>query len=112
MEIGFILILIFLIVIAETFSQHYIKKGAIRSDYKYLVLSMLFYGLVVYFLYRLYMKYRMGPIFLLWSVLSTLSIYIIGHILYKEHITIRDILGGALCFVGLYIVFTDTNHLR
>jgi drug/metabolite transporter (DMT)-like permease len=47
----------------------------------------------------------MGPTFILWSVLSTMSVYFIGHIVYKEQITMQDILGGSLCFIGLYLVY-------
>jgi drug/metabolite transporter (DMT)-like permease len=112
MKVGFILLFIILIVIAESFSQHYIKKGSQFSDYRYLILAIFFYSFVIYFLYILYQEYRMGPIFLLWSIMSTISIYILGHILYKEQITSRDILGSLLCFIGLYIVYKDTNHLR
>jgi len=109
MNFSLILVFIIFIVIAESISQHYIKKGSIYSELKYLFIAFLFYIFVVYFLYQLYKKYKMGPIFLLWSVLSTLSVYLIGHFIYKEKITINDIIGSVLCFTGLYLVYQKSQ---
>jgi multidrug transporter EmrE-like cation transporter len=105
MEIKLILIFIIFVVIAETFSQYYIKKSAVNNNFKYLFFALLFYCIVIYFLYKIYLFHNMGPTFLIWSVLSTMSIYFIGHIIYKEKITIQDVIGGSLCFIGLYLVY-------
>ena len=47
----------------------------------------------------------MGITNLIWSVLSIVSIIIIGIFAFHEKITRYDIFGIMLCFVGLYFIF-------
>ena len=50
----------------------------------------------------------MGSTFVIWSVTSSLSIYLLGHVVYQEKITTNDFVGFILCMVGLYDL---NNHL-
>jgi len=56
-------------------------------------------------LYRLYGRNNMGSTFAIWSVTSTISIYLLGFLLYGESLTGNDIIGFALCILGLYLIF-------
>jgi multidrug transporter EmrE-like cation transporter len=96
---------IVLIVISEAIAQNYIKKSSINGDLKYLLISTFFYFWICLMLYRLYGRNNMGSTFAIWSVTSTISIYLLGFLLYDESLTCNDIIGFALCILGLYLIF-------
>lgn len=98
-------VLIILVVIAESFAQNYIKESSLSQNKNYLFISVFFYGFVCYFLYTLYRFNNMGPIFLLWSITSSLSVYSLGYLFYGEPISLYDLVGVAFCALGLYLVF-------
>jgi len=102
-------IFIILIVISEAIAQNYIKKGSLNKDLKYLMISIFFYFWVCVMLYKLYQKNNMGPTFTLWSVTSSLTIYLLGFLLYDELLTMNDIIGFVLCVSGLYLIFMQDH---
>jgi multidrug transporter EmrE-like cation transporter len=98
-------ILIILIVISEAIAQNYIKKSSINGNSKYLLISVFFYFWICVMLYHLYGQNNMGSTFAIWSITSTLAIYSLGFLLYDELLTPNDIVGFALCILGLYLIF-------
>jgi drug/metabolite transporter (DMT)-like permease len=105
-------VFIILIVISESIAQNFIKKGSLNGDKTYLMVSVFFYGFVCYFLYRLYGNNHMGPVFLLWSMISSLSIYLVGYFFYGEVIGLNDLIGFLLCAIGLYLVFISDHKSK
>lgn len=101
----FLSIFIILIVISEAIAQNYIKKGSINGDLKYLVISIFFYSWICFMLYKLYGKNNMGSTFAIWSITSSITIYLLGFLLYGEILTLNDIIGFLLCSIGLYLIF-------
>lgn len=102
-------VFILLIVISESIAQNYIKKSSINGNMKYLVISVFFYMWICIFLYNLYKTHKMGSTFVIWSVTSSLSIYLLSHVLYKELITMYDFVGFILCMVGLYLIYIQDH---
>ena len=96
---------IILIVISEAIAQNYIKKSSVNGDLKYLFVSLFFYFWICIMLYRLYGKNNMGSTFAIWSIMSSITIYLLGFILYGELLTVNDIIGFSLCVIGLYLIF-------
>ena len=103
-------IFIVLIVISEAVAQNYIKKSSLNGNLNYLLISTFFYFWICVMLYRLYGRNNMGSTFAIWSVTSTISIYVLGFLLYDEVMTPNDIIGFALCTLGLYLIFIKDHQ--
>jgi len=98
-------IFIILIVISEAIAQNYIKKGSLNGDFKYLIVSVFFYSWICLMLFKLYGQNNMGSTFAIWSITSSITIYFLGFLLYGELLTMNDVIGFALCIMGLYLIF-------
>lgn len=98
-------VFIILIVISEAIAQNYIKKSSLNGNLNYLLISIFFYFWICVMLYQLYGRNNMGSTFAIWSVTSTISIYLLGFLLYDELLTSNDIIGFGLCTLGLYLIF-------
>ena len=107
----FLSIFIILIVISEAIAQNYIKKGSLNGDFKYLIISVFFYAWICIMLFKLYGRNNMGPTFAIWSVTSSITIYLLGFMMYGELLTINDFIGFILCALGLYLIFI-ADHRR
>ena len=103
--------LILLITAFETFAQYNIKKKNIHNNWFYMFLAFLSYCVVCVLLNQCYSidNTGIGITNLAWSVISVISVIIVGMIAFHEKITIYDIFGMILCFVGLYFIFMF-NH--
>ncbi len=102
---GIILALISLIVITESTAQYHIKKSKTTKNLLYLLVSVVCYMVVCGLLYKCYDYHEMGMTNLIWSILSILSIMIIGHIAFHEQLNNYDLFGIFLCIAGLYFIF-------
>jgi len=101
------LFLIILIVIFENFAQYNIKKNIIENNYLYLFLAIASYSIVCLLLGKCY-KIKgagVGITNFVWSILSIVSLIMLGIIVFHETITFYDIFGIILCIVGLYFIF-------
>jgi len=101
------LFLIILIVIFENFAQYNIKKNNIENNYLYLFLAIASYSIVCLLLGKCY-KIKgagVGITNFVWSILSIVSLIMLGIIVFHETITFYDIFGIILCIVGLYFIF-------
>ena len=101
------LFLIILIVIFENFAQYNIKKNNIENNYLYLFLAIASYSIICVLLGKCYSLKGagMGITNFIWSILSIVSLIIVGVIVFHETITFYDIFGIILCIVGLYFIF-------
>jgi multidrug transporter EmrE-like cation transporter len=104
-RIGTILALITLIVISESTAQYHIKKSKTTNNWMYLLVAVLCYMVICGLLHKCYDYDDMGMTNLIWSVLSIITIMIIGHIAFKERINKYDMLGILFCIIGLYLIF-------
>ncbi len=104
-RIGTVLALISLIVIAESTAQYHIKKSKKTNNWIYLLVAVLCYIVICGLLHKCYDYDDMGMTNLIWSVLSIVTIMIIGHVAFKENINKFDIIGMLCCIIGLYFIF-------
>lgn len=102
---GIILALISLVVITESTAQYHIKKSKTTKNLLYLLVSVVCYMVICGLLYKCYDYHEMGMTNLIWSILSILSIMIIGHIAFHEQLNKYDLFGIFLCIAGLYFIF-------
>jgi multidrug transporter EmrE-like cation transporter len=103
--------LILLIVMFENFAQYNIKKNNIENNFLYIFLAIASYSIVCLLLGKCYtMKGAgVGITNFIWSILSIVSLIMIGVIIFHETITFYDIFGIILCICGLYFIFLK-NH--
>lgn len=99
--------LIILIVIFENFAQYNIKKHNIENNFFYIFLAIASYSIVCILLGKCYTikGAGVGITNFVWSILSIVSLIILGVIVFHETITFYDIFGIILCIVGLYFIF-------
>ena len=99
--------LILLIVMFENFAQYNIKKNNIENNFLYIFLAIASYSIVCILLGKCYtMKGAgVGITNFIWSILSIVSLIMLGVVIFHETITFYDIFGIILCMVGLYFIF-------
>lgn len=104
-RIGTILSLILLIVLIESTAQYHIKKSKLTNNWMYLLVAVFCYIMICGLLRKCYDYDDMGMTNFIWSILSIVSIMIIGHIAFNEQINKFDMFGIFLCIMGLYFIF-------
>lgn len=99
--------LILLIVVFENFSQYNIKKNKLEKNILYIFLAIASYSIVCVLLGKCYdfTGAGVGITNFIWSVMSILSLIILGVVAFHETITKYDVLGMLLCLAGLYCIF-------
>ena len=102
---GIYIILILLIVFFESIAQYHIKKSKISNGILYLIIAFASYGIVCMLLKKCYDFNGMGITNFVWSVLSIVSILMVGVLAFNEKITKFDILGIIMSISGLYLIF-------
>lgn len=101
------LMLILLIVLFENFAQYNIKKNLLKNNIFFILLAVASYGIVCLLLGKCYEinNAGVGITNFIWSILSIISVLIMGYIIFNEKITKYDMYGIVLCTVGLYYIF-------
>ena len=101
------ILLILLIVILENFAQYNIKKNNIKKNNIYMYLAIASYIIVCILLGKCYTikDAGVGITNFVWSILSIVSLIMLGVIVFDETITTYDIFGIILCIFGLYFIF-------
>jgi multidrug transporter EmrE-like cation transporter len=105
------ILLIILIVIFENFAQYNIKKNNIENNFIYVVLAIASYSIICVLLGKCYSLKGagVGITNFIWSILSIVSLIVVGVIVFHETITLYDIFGLILCIVGLYFIFVQDH---
>ena len=98
-------LLIFSIVFFESIAQYHIKKSKLKNNYIYLFVAVFSYSIVCLLLDKCYDFNGVGITNFVWSVLSVVSMLIIGIVMFNETITKYDIIGIAMSISGLYLIF-------
>jgi multidrug transporter EmrE-like cation transporter len=98
-------LLIFSIVFFESIAQYHIKKSKIKNNNLYLLVAFLSYSIVCLLLNKCYDFNGMGITNFVWSVLSIVTMLIIGVVAFNEDITKYDLIGIVISMIGLYLIF-------
>jgi len=101
------ILLILLIVIFENFAHYNIKKNNSEKNYIYIFLAIASYSIVCLLLGKCYTfkGAGVGITNFVWSVLSIVSLIMLGVVVFHETITMYDIFGIILSILGLYFIF-------
>ena len=98
-------LLIFSIVFFESVAQYHIKKSKINQNYIYLLVAIFSYSIVCLLLNKCYDFNGVGMTNFVWSVLSIVTMLILGVVFFNESVTKYDIIGILLSISGLYLIF-------
>ncbi len=101
----FYLLLVCVIVLFESIAQYHIKKSKINNNMLYILIAIASYSIICLLLHKCYDFMGMGITNFVWSVVSIVSILLIGTIIFDEKLTKYDILGVLLAVSGLYLIF-------
>jgi multidrug transporter EmrE-like cation transporter len=101
------LIYVSFIIIFESLAQNSFKTCYANGDTTDFALGVIFYGVVGYFLIKMYEYETMGIVNIIWSSLSIVSIMLIGHYFWGEKLTVNDIIGSIMVFIGLIFIMLD-----
>jgi len=102
---GFYIMLILLIVIFESIGQYHIKKSKLHDSLVFFFIAILCYVVVCLLLKKCYEFKGMGITNFIWSVLSIITVLMVGMLAFDENITKIDIIGIMLAVSGLYLIF-------
>ena len=102
----YLLFWFFLTLTAEMLMFYFVKKA--KYDKENLVISMLLYGSIPFFLYKM-LQYddEIGILNVIWNVLSTIYGLLIGVLIFKEHVTNLQFVGAVLGIISILIILHD-----
>ena len=102
-----LIFLILMVVICEAIAQSSAHMLGHTNDYKYLILGMIFYGIVVFLLSKAHRINNMGTVNGIWSGISILSISLVGYFIFGQKIKTNHILALIIIAVSVsYVGYT------
>jgi len=104
-DIGILFAIILAIVLFESIAQYHVKKSRETNNLIYLLVGMFSYSIVCCLLHKCYGYDGVGQTNLTWSVLSIITMMVVGHVMFYEELNIFDLIGVIMCFVGLFFIF-------
>jgi multidrug transporter EmrE-like cation transporter len=104
-EIRFYFLLIFAIVFFECIAQYHIKKSKINNTSLYILIAIFSYSIVCLLLKKCYDFHGVGMTNFVWSIVSIVTMLIVGAVMFNETVTKYDAIGIVLSVIGLYLIF-------
>ncbi len=98
--------LIFFVVISESIAQYNIKESLEKQSNLRFGFAIFAYVFVCLFLRQIYNnKGAIGITNVIWSILSIVSILIVGIVFFHEKVNNWDLLGIFFAIMGLYFIY-------
>lgn len=95
-------------IVAMTSLQQYVKKN---FDLKYLLIGIVIYGVIIPYMVVKTLNYDgIGTVNLMWNIITTVAMIVIGYYLFNERIThlhIISLMLGVASIVLLYMAGDD-----
>jgi len=104
-------IILLAIVGIEILAQYCARRSYQTKEKVFLAMAFLFYGLVALLLYLSYQYSTMGLVNVMWNTASTISILILGFLLFHEGVNAWDVLGIILSTIGIFIIYIK-GHVK
>lgn len=102
-----LIFLILMVVICEAIAQSSAHMLGHTSDYRYLLLGMVFYGVVVFLLSKAHRINNMGTVNGIWSGLSIISISLVGYFIFGQKIKTDHLAALAIIAASVsYVAYT------
>ncbi len=98
--------LIFFVVLSESIAQYNIKESLEKQSNIRFIFAIFAYVFVCLFLRQIYNnKGSIGITNVIWSILSIVSILIVGIVFFHEKVNNWDLLGIFFAIMGLYFIY-------
>ncbi len=111
-NLHFYIFLIFLSVLFQSVAQYHIIKSRISNNMIFFLIGIIAYTIVCLLLKKCYEYETIGITNFVWSVLSIVTIILIGLISFDEAVTKYDIIGIVICTIGLYLIFIKDHYIN
>ena len=102
--------IIALIILLETVAQYHIKNSKVSNNIYLIFVSIILYSIICFLLRACYSYTTMGLANLIWSVMSILTVMMVGYFAFNETLTYNDVIGLVLCVIGLYLIFVADHQ--
>jgi multidrug transporter EmrE-like cation transporter len=102
-----------LVISVESFALYYLQKAASEKDKRYLIITMLIYGIPVsLLLYKLLEFRKIGTVNFFWNIGSSLVGFTIGILWFGEKLINLQLIGVLLGFLGLGLVMIGESSTQ
>ncbi len=109
--IEIILLSIFLVLFDSTVLYSIKRFWTDSTQYRWMILAMVLYGIVVPFcLYRALDYSGIGMVNFFWNICSIIIGFLIGIHLFKEEVTLLQMLGIAFCIIGIVLLLIHKHR--
>ncbi len=109
--IEIILLSIFLVFFDSTVLYSIKRFWTDSTQYRWMFLAMILYGIIVPFcLYRALNYNGIGMVNLLWNICSIIIGFFIGIHLFKEEVTLLQMLGITFCIIGIVLLLIHKHR--
>ena len=92
----------------EAVALYSIEKYSKVKQFKFFIITMLCYGIVIpYLLYKNLIYKDIGMINFFWNIFSTITGFAIGILLFKEQVNNLQLIGISLSLLGIGLVILN-----
>lgn len=90
----------------EGIAQYNLKQSKLNNNsFKFLLIAIVSYAVVCVLLRKCYNFTGVGITNFVWSIVSIVTMIMVGTFFFHEKITKNDIFGILICLIGLYFIF-------
>lgn len=100
----YLLLLVVVIVCIENTSQYFLKHYAMDKKTHFFIYGVLLYAVIAYILTLTFKYEKMVIVNILWGGISALLLTAMAYVVFDERLTMREIIGVAVIFAGIFIV--------
>jgi drug/metabolite transporter (DMT)-like permease len=109
--IEIILLSIFLVLFDSTVLYSIKRFWTDPTQYRWMILAMVLYGIIVPIcLYKALSYAGIGMVNFFWNICSIIIGFLIGIHLFKEQVTLLQILGITFCIIGIVLLLIHKHR--
>jgi multidrug transporter EmrE-like cation transporter len=102
-----LIFLLFLIAFIESIAWFFLKKHYLTKRVDYLSLYIALYISIPYFLIKTLKYEGIGIVNLLWNILSTIAVLLIGYFIFNEKINNYQTIGVGLGLISVILLCSE-----
>lgn len=96
--------LLLIISIIECTAWFFLKKNYLTNNKTYLLLYLMLYMIIPFFLIKTLKYEGIGVVNMLWNIISTIVVILIGYYVFSERINHLQYLGIGLGFLSIILI--------
>lgn len=100
----FILFMALILTIIETYGQYNLKEYSLNKRVPYYLLGIILYVVSATIFMNLLSYEKVGVINLIWNIMSTLSVFIMGYLIFNESLNSYEMVGAMMAIIGLILL--------